>query len=551
MMAEVKEAMFAGGLAGEGTSGLAFSSGTLERLWVTFEGSAAYLFNQSHACAYGFVSYQTAYLKANWPVLYGAAILAVTDDDDKRLLAIRSLQVEGIEILAPDINRSGVATAPDGDAVRLGLSEVKGVGKDAVHVVAERDARGPFTSMTDVITRVRVPNVSKTGVTTIGAIAVNKVAALVEAGAFDEFGPRKGLSMILRAVRATPEATPDTGEWGVLERSARQRQRLGLSTGPHPLVALGTQVAAYRERGHKPTSVQNVHLSNDGDWVTLLGVLSGWSEKAYSRGRMVSLTLEGSKGSVEGVMWDEDRASVGEPPVVGTLVTLSGPVRVRLVETEQVGEDGETVTDSFERRDLTVKRVTRVPVDDPCTTSLPTVGALVLPERVTPAPAPVARPVPAVVAAPVAVAGDDDAWGEWFEPDATEPPQDEYDFGPEPPQDETEPVPEGYVDPEPSRVPLPESARVRHLHVAVPTPSVIRLTCASGAVTHPDLLAAAVAFDLPPGFCTAGGGRSVLTTAAGHSVEVLIGAHQPTGAAHLSLQEAGWTAAPVPQSAAA
>ena len=545
MMAEVKEAMFAGALAGKGSSRVVFSQATLDKLWVTFEGSAAYLFNASHACAYGFVAYQTAYLKANWPVLYGAAILTVTDADDKRLLAIRSLQVEGIEILAPDINRSGIGTAPDGDCVRLGLSEVKGVGKNATYIVAERDAHGPFASLADTMTRVQIPTKSGAGVKGLGAIPVNTVEALLEAGAFDEFGPRMGQSMILRAVRAIPTLAAVDAEWGTLERSARQRSRLGLSTGVHPLVSLRQQIADFSARGQKPQSVHMVDRAEHNDRVMLLGILAGWTEKAYKRGRMVTLTIEGSKGSVEGVMWEEDRAALTETPTVGDLVVLSAQVRVRLVETERIDEEGETVSESFERRDLTVKKVARVPVKDAAQVSLPAVADLVLPEapaqlelEVAPAPSLPAAVVLVQAAAPAHVEEEvySDTWGAWSDNDVIDEPPAEDDYaGVRESHDEPEHVP------------------ARHLHVApapVVDPDLIRV--APGSVArHPLLLAAAATCPLPVGFFDPAGGVWVFTTAQGRSLTVIVGDHEPVADAPGSLRALGWTVAAQEQAVAA
>jgi DNA polymerase-3 subunit alpha len=556
MMAEVKEAMFAGGLAGAGTCGVAFRSETLDRIWVAFEGSAAYLFNQSHACAYGFISYQTAYLKANWPVQYGAAILASTDKDDKRLLAIRSLQVEGIEIKAPDINLSGTGTAPDGDFVRLGLSEVKGVGKNASHIVAERDANGPFTSLADAMARVRIPGKpTATGVEQLGPIQVNTMEALVEAGAFDAFGPRLGQSMILRAARAVPEMAPFDAEWGVLERSARQRLRLGVSTGPHPLVVLKDQIAAIPRGGQTLAPVQAVEHSRDGQRITLLAVLAGWTEKAYKRGRMVTMTLEGSKGSVEGVMWDEDRARLPAVPVTGDLVIVSAQVRVRQVEVERLDEEGETVIDSFERRDVTVKTVLQVPVQDPSRMVLAPMGELVVPEpaqgslALDEAPEPVVQLAlgtggPDEQDAPPADPGESTAEPQWVG----------YDWAPddEPPADpDFEPAPEHDRAEADATIHL---APVRALSVvaAPPGPEVVRVDGLILGAGNPVVRQAIRDFGVPAGFCEPAGGAWSLTTGTGQHLVVLTGAREVPGAAHLPGKAvAGWTALSLPQTAAA
>ena len=502
--------------------------------------------HNSHACAYGFISYQTAYLKANWPVQYGAALLSVTDNDDRRVSVIRSLHTEGVTILAPDVNASAVATRPDGDSVRLGLSEVKGVGKNATHLVAERDRNGPFTGVGDVLTRCRIPALDKSGNATTGALPVTTVEALIEAGAFDEFGSRMGQSMIVRAARAAPSVAPVDAEWGVLERAARQRNRLGLITGTHPLKVLKDQVGVFRdtavEAGEPLMSVQDAAQSADGNRVTILGVLAGWTEKAYKRGRMVSLTVEGSLGAVDGVMWDEDRARLVSIPNVGDLVLVVAEVRVRLVETEHLDDDGQTVTESFERRDLTVKKVDVAPVVDPCTVVVPQLPALVVPETTVVVPARPAPESPELVTAGGRVEPD------WVVLDGSAPDR-EPDLGAsgdwddmvpvfEPPSqdDHLAPDPDNYED-----EPVPT--------LQAPTLQV-RLKLGQLATRHPAARAAALTFGSPPHFNEPDGGEWVLPAQDGTKVWVTVGEHTH-GVTNTEPEGPGWTAVPIPSAAAA
>ena len=126
----------------------AFSEATAERLWTAFEGSGRYSFNKSHTTAYGVIAYQTAYLKANWPAEYGAAVLRFTssgtDKAHLRVATIRSLRGEGIEVMAPDINISDEHTVARNGTVWLGLGEIKGVGSIAAEIVAERTRAGAY-----------------------------------------------------------------------------------------------------------------------------------------------------------------------------------------------------------------------------------------------------------------------------------------------------------------------------------------------------------------------------------------------------------------------
>src|SRR5699024_6017604 len=120
------------GAGEDGTSVVpAFSAETAERLWTAFEGSGEYAFNRSHT---------TAYLEANWPAEFGAAVLRFTgsgtDRAHLRVATIRSLRAEGIEVMAPDINASDEYTVAREGKVWIGLGEIKGVGAIASEIVA-------------------------------------------------------------------------------------------------------------------------------------------------------------------------------------------------------------------------------------------------------------------------------------------------------------------------------------------------------------------------------------------------------------------------------
>lgn len=141
----------------DSTASIAFAETTAVELWRTFDASASYIFNASHSVAYGFLGYITAFLKANWPSHFGAATLASTSDDTKRVDTLGSLRRQGIEVRPPSVvdGRASTWVADDG-AVVLGLAEVDGVGEDAAAIVAEREACGPFRSLSDLVNRVKV-----------------------------------------------------------------------------------------------------------------------------------------------------------------------------------------------------------------------------------------------------------------------------------------------------------------------------------------------------------------------------------------------------------
>lgn len=149
-----------------------------EQVWASFEASADYSFNKSHAAAYAMISYATAWAKANYPVPYMAALLtSVMSTKDKVPFYLYECKKMGINVLPPDVNASFAEFEPEGEnAIRFGLAAIKGVGEEQVHeIVAERERGGPFTNLWDFCQRVDGAN------KTI-------VESLIKVGAFDSSG---------------------------------------------------------------------------------------------------------------------------------------------------------------------------------------------------------------------------------------------------------------------------------------------------------------------------------------------------------------------------
>ena len=137
---------------------------------------AAYGFNKSHSAAYGIVTFQTAYLKANHPVEFMAALLSSEiGNTDKLPVLVAEAQKMGIPVLPPDVNESGLRFTPVKDAIRYGLAGIKGVGAGAVEaLVKEREANGPFKGLVDFCERIQGGDVNR-----------KTLEALVKCGAFD------------------------------------------------------------------------------------------------------------------------------------------------------------------------------------------------------------------------------------------------------------------------------------------------------------------------------------------------------------------------------
>jgi len=136
---------------------------------------AEYGFNKSHSAAYALIAYQTAYLKAHYPVEFMAALLSCDmDSTDKVLKSISDCREQGIEVLPPDINASGQSFTVVGNSMRFGLGAVKGVGGGAVESIIEARTEGPFTDIYDFCERVDLRRVNK-----------RVLEALIKCGTFD------------------------------------------------------------------------------------------------------------------------------------------------------------------------------------------------------------------------------------------------------------------------------------------------------------------------------------------------------------------------------
>lgn len=363
-----------------------FSRQTAERMWEMMQESANYLFNKAHSAAYGMLTFITAYLKANYTAEYCAAILAITDGGkaDKRRAAFSALHDEGIEILPPDVNRSRAETFPvDDNTVIIGLQEIKGLGEAGAHVARIRhrsEISKDFTSLNNLARRVLTEDGKP-------VLSTSDLEKLIQSGACDEIigGNRMGAMMVSRVARTANIPVPPM-EWGAIEKSARQRALLGVSVGESPLRAVGDQlrdwrppesVGRYSEGGSPASSLADIPYESDL-YFTSIGILSAYSERDYSGGRMANLTLEGSDVSFDGVMFSRAMSKITFEPRIGQVVAASGYTKLSDWSPVQASDDdgnvsgdldeeAEEMAESEPRLELTINSLWLVDVDDPVT----------------------------------------------------------------------------------------------------------------------------------------------------------------------------------------
>lgn len=197
----------------DGTEATGYGRALGEELFGVIENFADYAFNKSHAYGYGFVSYQTAYLKANYRIEYLSALLtSVKTNLDKAAVYLNECRISGIPVLVPDVNRSkadfGPARLDDGtEVIPFGLSAVRNVGAALVdQLVGERDANGPFADFYDFCDRVPLTVLNK-----------RTIESLIKAGGFDSMGhPREGLTHVYEQIIDMTVSRRRTEDQGVM-----------------------------------------------------------------------------------------------------------------------------------------------------------------------------------------------------------------------------------------------------------------------------------------------------------------------------------------------
>ncbi|MGW3763095.1 DNA polymerase III subunit alpha [Streptomyces sp. NPDC005131] len=233
-----------------------YSKEATTALWDVMLPFSGYAFNKSHTAGYGLVSYWTAYLKANYPAEYMAALLtSVGDDKDKAAIYLADARKLGVSVLQPDINESVANFTAIGNDVRFGLRSVRNVGEGVIDsLVASRKSKGKYTSFPDFLDKAD-----------IGALNKRAVESLIKAGAFDSLEhSRKGLSAVhedaIDAIIPVKKQAAigqddlfgdlggdddepafgldfpiDAGEWPRKQLLAAEREMLGLYVSAHPL----------------------------------------------------------------------------------------------------------------------------------------------------------------------------------------------------------------------------------------------------------------------------------------------------------------------------
>ncbi|MFC1612547.1 DNA polymerase III subunit alpha [Patescibacteria group bacterium] len=324
------------------------------------EDFAAYGFNRSHAACYAMISYRTAYLKANWPNSFMAALLnSDSGNMDRTTIEVEECKHIGLEVLPPDINESfpRFAVVPKTNKIRFGLEAIKNVGSDIVEaVIAERKKNGKFDSLEDFLERVQHKNLNK-----------KSLEAFVKCGAMDSLGKRgemlENMPKMLdfnREIREVQETAHNSlfGAGGIdlsrptlkmepaepVDKKMRltwEKELLGLYVSAHPFTDALPLVRDLI------TPSDELPEKKDGNWVNVSGVISIIKKKKTRKGEMNPfVTIQDLKGSFELLvfptvlektreLWQEDKIVI----VGGRLSFKEGETKVLANKVELVDVD--------------------------------------------------------------------------------------------------------------------------------------------------------------------------------------------------------------------
>ncbi|MGL4208795.1 MAG: DNA polymerase III subunit alpha, partial [Candidatus Adiutrix sp.] len=344
-----------------------------DRIFDLMANFAEYGFNKSHSAAYAIVAYHTAYLKANYPVEFMAALLsAERDNQDKVVRLISESRSAGLLVLPPDVNDSGYKFTVAEGVIRFGLGAVKGLGQAAIEAIMEAREEGPFTSLFDFCERVDTQKVNR-----------RVIESLIKCGAFDKSGGAERAVMLLavdealdasaRAQRdrrdgqssmfdllAEVQGGPAALNWPKAEplrenvRLAFEKEILGFFLTGHPLARYEMELSVVSN-----VTAENVPKKADKSEVRIGGVVAKVQGKVGKNGKKFAyVTLEDLTGSVELLVWSDTYEKADALLVQDQVVLIVGQVdageRGGQANIKIIAKEVISLTDAVERRTRTV-----------------------------------------------------------------------------------------------------------------------------------------------------------------------------------------------------
>jgi DNA polymerase III subunit alpha len=321
-----------------------FSDSAIKALWDALLPFSDYAFNKAHSAAYGLVSYWTAYLKANYPAEYMAALLtSVKDDKDKMAIYLNECRRMKIQVLPPDVNESATNFTPVMTDIRFGLTAIRNVGHNVVSGIVEaREEKGRFADFNDFMDKVP-------------ALVCNKrvIESLVKAGAFDEMKHKRralvaihesavdqyvdikrneaigqdslfgGLDDLAGGSFGISVTVPEIDEWDKTTLLGHEREMLGLYVSDHPLLGLEHVLSQGTD-----CTIGQLLLDEerpDGTSITISGLVTSVQRKITKKGDSWAIvTVEDLDGGIEVMMWPSVYQLASTYLVEDAIITVRG-----------------------------------------------------------------------------------------------------------------------------------------------------------------------------------------------------------------------------------
>jgi DNA polymerase-3 subunit alpha len=336
-----------------------YSMSAVKTLWEILLPFSDYAFNKAHSAAYGLVSYWTAYLKANYPAEYMAALLTSTKDDkDKSAIYLNECRRMKIQVLPPDVNESAFNFTPVGRDVRFGLSAIRNVGGNVVDgIIAAREEKGRFVDFNDFLEKVPAPVCNK-----------RVIESLVKAGAFDDM-KHKRRALVAIHEQAVDQfvdvkrneaigqdslfggldddagggfgfavALPDIDEWDKMTLLGHEREMLGLYVSDHPLMGLEHVLA-----GASDCSIGQLMLDEergDNSPITITGLITSVQRKITRKGdTWAVITVEDLDGAIDVLLFPGTYQLAGNLLAEDAIVTVRGKLSRNKDQPEIRGEE--------------------------------------------------------------------------------------------------------------------------------------------------------------------------------------------------------------------
>ena len=337
----------------EGMKAKGFTEQSIAALWVVLVPFSDYAFNKAHTAAYGLVSYWTAYLKANYPAEYMAALLtSVGDDKDKSALYLGECRRMGIKVLPPDVNDSIGQFAAVGTDIRFGLSAIRNVGHQVVEdIVRTRAENGRFTSFRDFMSKVPVGVCNKRTIESLikgGAfdglaetrmgllrvheeyvdafVAVKRQEAIGQDSLFGAFGNDGGAASGADLMGLAP--VPGV-EWDKSTLLTFEREMLGLYVSDHPLLGLEHVLTAHADTPIAALTSDDAGKP-EGSTVTVAGLITGLQVKRTKKGDLWAIaTVEDLAGAIECLFFPTAYMTMGPLLQQDTVAVVRGKVNRR------------------------------------------------------------------------------------------------------------------------------------------------------------------------------------------------------------------------------